>query len=190
LLGERSLAGQTSAQVTVHFTARVRLARAGSEPAPQVAALPVASRPPVGSEDVYRIYFHGPAYRVLAGAARNGTAILGRLASPLPPDHTAGEVVTPARLVELAFQTAGVWEIGTTGRMGLPEHVDRLVVLGAPDPGTAVFAVVEPREGGAFDARIMDEAGRVYVTLDGYRTSPLGEVDPALRAPLAAAVVG
>ena len=33
------------------------------------------------------------------------------------------------RLIELCFQTAGVWELGTAGRMALPTHVDRVLAL-------------------------------------------------------------
>jgi NAD(P)-dependent dehydrogenase (short-subunit alcohol dehydrogenase family) len=185
LSGVRALAAK-EAQTTIHFTARVRLGR--QAPAPVADKLPAQSRPGVGHDAVYRIYFHGPAYQVLANAARNGSAILGRMAGGLPPDHGHGAVVTPARLVELCFQTAGVWEIGSTGHLGLPEHLDRLVVLEVPPEDTPVYAVVTPRANGTFDARIMNEGGKVFVILEGYRTSPLGEVDAALRAPLAAAV--
>ena len=74
-------------------------------------------------------------------------------------------------------------------KLGLPRHIDRLTLLGAPPSGARLTAVVTPRPDGAFDARIVDDDGHVFVTLDGYRTTPLGDVDPALRAPLSAAVV-
>ena len=79
LSGSRSLAGAAEPQVSTSFTARVRLSRHAR--APLAGELPAASRPGVGPDDVYRVYFHGPSYRVLARAARNGTAILGRLAA-------------------------------------------------------------------------------------------------------------
>jgi hypothetical protein len=187
LSGIRRLAGAAPQEQTC-FTARVRLSRAAR--APFAGELPEASRAGIGPDDVYRVYFHGPAYRVVARAARNGKAMLGRMAASLPPDHLhGGDTVTPARLVELCFQTAGIWEIGATGKLGLPEHIDRLEILGAPPAGTALSAVVVPRPDGAFDARVVDERGNVFVTVEGYRTSPLGEVEPELRAPFTAAVV-
>ena len=43
-------------------------------------------------------------------------------------------VATP-RLIELCFQTAGIWELGTTGRMALPSHIDRVELFGSPPNG-------------------------------------------------------
>ena len=36
---------------------------------------------------IYRVYFHGPAYQVLAGVWRDGDATVGELAADLPPNH-------------------------------------------------------------------------------------------------------
>jgi hypothetical protein len=187
LQGARALPGAEAPHIVTSFTGRVRLSRVA--PAPRSGVLPAASRPGVGPDDVYRVYFHGPAYRVLARAARNGRAILGRLAAPLPRDHVAGgDTIAAPRLVELCFQTAGIWEIGATGKLALPRHVDRVTILGSPPESAQLTAVVTPRADGGFDARVVDESGRVYVDLEGYRTTPLGEVDPGLREPLRAAV--
>ena len=38
------------------------------------------------------------------------------------------------RLIELCFQTAGLWEMGVQSRMGLPQHVGRVALLQAPHP--------------------------------------------------------
>ena len=79
---------------------------------------------------------------------------------------------------EAGFQTAGVWEIATTGRLALPRHVERVSVLRPPVEAKGRFhALVEP-SGDGFDARVVDEAGTVFVELEGYRTV-------ALPAPLA-----
>lgn len=87
------------------------------------------------------------------------------------------------RLVELCFQTAGVLEIGATGRLGLPKHIDQLRVVDTPPEGR-LGAVVRGTDG-VFDAYVIDEAGRVHVELRGYRTEALAQVDEALRGPLA-----
>ena len=100
-------------------------------------------------------------------------------------------MVTEPRLVELCFQTAGVWQIGTTGRMGLPQHIDQVKILRTADQAEGrLHAVVSPRDGGkSFDAHVSDEAGNRYVLLRGYRTAELPQdVDPEKRGPLRAAM--
>ncbi|MEZ4336080.1 MAG: biotin carboxylase N-terminal domain-containing protein [Sandaracinaceae bacterium] len=81
------------------------------------------------------------------------------------------------------LQTAGVLEIGATGRLGLPKHIDQLRVVDTPPEGR-LGAVVRGTDG-VFDAYVIDEAGRVHVELRGYRTEALAQVDEALRGPLA-----
>jgi len=97
------------------------------------------------------------------------------MAIDLPPNHVpdSGTISGP-RLVELCFQTAGMWEIGTTGAMALPMHIDR-VVLATEGPSDALHdlvAVVRPVNG-SFDAVVVDGSGRPMVAIDGYRTVQL-----------------
>ena len=76
------------------------------------------------------------------------------------------------RLVELCFQTAGLWEMAVQHRMGLPLHVDRVSLFRAPDVAAGpLFAVVtaDPAAG-SFDADVVDRAGTRYLHLSGYRT--------------------
>ena len=98
---------------------------AGRAPRPAAAADGIG----VAADDIYRIYFHGPAYRVLERVWRDGDRVVGLMADPLPPDHLPAECPTrlAPRLIELCFQTAGIAEIARTGRMGLPERIDRVV---------------------------------------------------------------
>ena len=98
-------------------------------------------------------------------------------------------MVSP-RLIELCFQTAGLWELAAEHRMGLPYRIDE-VIIHLPDDGArkALYAVVRPGKDGAFDARVVDERGSVHVTLRGYRTMQLPDpVEPALLVPLQAAL--
>jgi len=173
LVGHRLLPGQSEPVATEHFRARVRLA-----PAP--AALEPGRAPPAepadaaGQDAIYRLYFHGPAYRVLASAWRDEGVTVGRLAADLPDDG-AGEAPLEPRLVELCFQTAGFHELAESGRMALPHHVARLVVRAAPR-GEPLYALVRARPGGdgqVFDADVVDAAGEVYVRLEGYQTITL-----------------
>ncbi|HSL58468.1 MAG TPA: SDR family NAD(P)-dependent oxidoreductase, partial [Acidimicrobiales bacterium] len=186
LVGERMLANQDEPQVTVHFTATVRLSPEPNDD----ASREVGERPDqvVAADDIYRIYFHGPAYQVLheAWADDDGGAV-GLMADELPPNHSApAATVTDPRLVELCFQTAGVWEIAATGSMALPTHIDSVVLRrsGADAPGP-VRAIVSPRGDGSYDAAVIDGEGRVLVELAGYRTIALpGELDAEVLNPL------
>ena len=56
----------------------------------------------------------------------------------------------------------------------------------------ALWAVVsQPRDGGGVDAEVVDEAGRVRVRLEGYRTIELpGGFDDDALAPIRAAMGG
>jgi hypothetical protein len=192
LVGRRTLPGQGE-QETVHFTGRARLAE-GSPPAPPKRERPstkAADGNGVDREAVYRIYFHGPAYQVLHSAWRADGDVVGRLATDLPPAHDpSGQPTEIApRLIELCFQTAGVWEIGKFGRMGLPTHVDRVERFGRADEAGKLFAVVHPRDGDSVDAEVVDEKGRVRVRLEGYLTTALpGGLDPEALDPIRAAM--
>jgi hypothetical protein len=95
------------------------------------------------------------------------------------------------RLIELCFQTAGVWEMGIEGRMGLPQHIDRLSLLRNPDEAESrLFAVVIPNlHEGSFDAEVVDEKGNRYLQLSGYRTiAAPGTVDAGRLKVLQAAM--
>jgi NAD(P)-dependent dehydrogenase (short-subunit alcohol dehydrogenase family) len=176
LIGRRVLPGKGE-QETRHFTGSVRLARTAA-PAPRVQPPPAADSEErgVGHDDVYRVYFHGPAYQVLDRAWRENGNVVGRYASGLPTDHEPAEQPTEIapRLIELCFQTAGIWELAATGRMALPTHVDRMVRYAEGVAPERLWAIVSPRTGG-IDADVVDETGTVHLRLEGYRTIELAE---------------
>ena len=142
LTGHRSLPNQAEPQVTTHFTARVRLAKQ----TPKAVIVPALGTPAgniIEAADIYRLYFHGPAYQVLERAWWDGNRIIGLMAKGLPANHLPSELPTlmAPRLIELCFQTAGLWEMGAQGRMGLPQHIDRVSLL-LPASDTAEDFVV------------------------------------------------
>jgi hypothetical protein len=117
------------------------------------------------------------------------------MAAALPPDHRPPEsaLVMAPRLIELCFQTAGVLEMGTLGRLGLPLHVSRIAVLRSPEDarGERLFAVVKPvgAETPAYDAEVVDADGNVYVEVTGYTTVDLpGAVDAGRLEPFRSAM--
>jgi hypothetical protein len=186
LIGVRTIMGKED--VKTHFSASVRLGREPLEK-DQSSAPPPAQGTTVGDKDIYEVYFHGPAYQVLDTAWRDNGVVVGRMSAELPIDRQPAEMrlVTEPRLVELCFQTAGVWQIGTTGRMGLPQHIDWVkIVRSAEEVEGRLHAVVTPKDGGtSYDAYVADEAGNLYVELHGYTTAELpDDVDPDKRKPL------
>jgi len=176
LIGRRLLHNQTQPQVTTHFTGRVRLAQQ-----PLAAVAPSATVSPSGTAlkaaDIYRIYFHGPAYRVLEQAWWDGNKVVGLMAKDLPPNHhpAAKPAVLSPRLIELCFQTAGLWEINTNGRLGLPLQIRQVCQWGTPDRAEGrlyAVAIADPAQG-SFDVEVLDEAGKLYIRMNGYRTAAL-----------------
>ncbi|HEU5470990.1 MAG TPA: SDR family NAD(P)-dependent oxidoreductase, partial [Actinophytocola sp.] len=186
----RQLANQVEPQVTTHFTGTVRLARV---PAADITA-PVPNAPDgkgATADAIYGVYFHGPAFQVLERAWCDERGPVGSFAAGLPVDHVPAErpeLVAP-RLIELVFQTAGVWEVGHGDRFGLPRQVDRIVPHGGRDlPKGRVAARISLGDNG-FDGQVIDESGAVLLELNGYRTVELpGGVDPDRRAPLTEAM--
>jgi hypothetical protein len=189
LVGRRTLSGQGE-QETVHFTGRVRLGRQPLEMPPAATGPSEPSSTAVGPEDIYRIYFHGPAYQVLGAAWGEGGAAFGRLADGLGPDRVPPDspLGTVPRLLELCFQTAGVHELATTGAMALPTHVDRVLVAPGAAEAAGLVAAVTPRDDGASDAEVVGPDGGIRLRLEGYRTTALpGSLGDELLAPLRAA---
>lgn len=178
LIGERSLPNSESRRTT-HFTARVYLARKTvREVISKSVIQPSGST--VEAADIYQVYFHGPAYQVLERAWWDGKQIVGLLAKGLPPNHYPSELPTiiAPRLIELCFQTAGVWELGVQGRMGLPQYVRQISLFRPPDIlGGRLYAVVIPSVAQqSFAAEVLDEKGNCYLSLNGYQTVALPDL--------------
>jgi len=189
LSASRSLKGDEAPRWTTHFTGSVRLT---AEPPPHERDETPTKRPGryVKHDDIYRVYFHGPAYQVLDEGWRYDGGAVGRLPADLPAGHVpqAAPTATQPRLAELCFQTAGLWEIGTTGQMPLPAHIDRVVTVGTPRPGATLFAIAYPATNGGFDCRVIDANGDVLVHMDGYRTVQLGALADDLAEPIRTAM--
>ncbi len=145
LIGRRSLSNQAEPQITTHFTGRVRLAKLLPEVL-KMSAPPLPAGLTIEAAQIYRLYFHGPAYQVLERAWWDGNRMIGLLAKNLPGNHHPFELPTlmEPRLIELCFQTAGLWEMGAQDRMGLPHHVQCVSSAKVPDSHVRFYAVVTP----------------------------------------------
>ena len=161
--------------VTLHFSADLRLTRAPLT-TPELAQLwPLSdSARTIEAPEIYSIYFHGPAYQVLDKVLLDDARAIGVMSIQRPPaisPPNAAAIVDPL-LIELCFQTAGIWQAARDGVLALPAEVTSMSVYKPmPTPGEPpLFAVITPDSDGGFDAQVRDEAGEVYVTLRGYHT--------------------
>nr|MDJ0751835.1 SDR family NAD(P)-dependent oxidoreductase [Woeseiaceae bacterium] len=175
--GERTIKTQPEPVVTTHFTAVVQLTQ-GKLDAFQVEEPRLRASDAVDSDAVYDVYFHGPAYQVLESAwSGDFDTAVGRFASDLPANHSPPDLPTQIepRLIELCFQTAGIYELGVDGRFGLPSKIGRLTKLREPSVVTSqLYTVVSHSNGGTgFDADVVDESGNVYMRLEDYHTAEL-----------------
>ena len=172
---------KTGVQEKLHFTATVRLAATALKAKKLKFKAPKAEEMSIVADDIYKIYFHGPAYQVLESVQVAGNKAIGLLAENLPANANpanAPELIAP-RLVEFCFQTAGVWEIHTKQQMALPLAIGRVTAYRQEAEAKGrLYAIVEAiDDGAAFKAQVVDKSGNVFVELDGYRTVQLpGEV--------------
>ncbi len=174
LLSRRAL--KSGVQEKLHFTATVRLS--ASAPEAPTTQPPTFSGEVIGRDAIYARYFHGPAYQVLEKVALAGNTAVGLLAANLPPNnHPAhAQLLMAPRLIELAFQTAGMWEMQRKGVMALPLAIDAVTAYRQEEEadGQRLYAVVTAvDDGAAFDAQVVDENGRLFVAMRGYRTVAL-----------------
>jgi hypothetical protein len=176
------------AQVQVHFTGEVLLAR--SVPTPPPAPVVDLHGQAIERAAIYPRFFHGPAYQVLEQARLNPDRMVGVWRRGLPDDTApaGGASVLGPRLVELCFQTAGLWELEAKHRLGLPHALGSLAVYAPPPPETALFAVVKALDDGArFEGCVVDEAGRVCLAFSDYQTIGLSVSGPGPDGASAAA---
>jgi hypothetical protein len=181
LRSRRALANpELPPQEKVHFTAEVVLARKPLAPL-QIVQTPAGSGwPEIGAEEIYGLYFHGPAFQVLEQVCLGEQEVVGIMKDSLPPLTVPADafLLMAPRLLELCFQAAGIWEIKKKGRLALPLAIGSVRAFRPAEllPGKRLRALVRALEGGKeFAARVVDEDGCVYLSLEGYRTIALGD---------------
>jgi acyl transferase domain-containing protein len=192
LIGYRSLPNQNEPQAVTHFTARVLLTRQAPQTTTATPVSPEGNL--IHASDIYQLYFHGPAYQVVKKAWWNGKQVLGLMSDELPANHHPAELVMSVspRLIELCFQTAGIWEMGLDSRMGLPLHIDHLTLapgLAESAKGPVYAAVTRKLDQTNFDAEVIDGSGNRLLRLSGYHTISLPDsIDAKKLKPLRTAM--
>ncbi len=178
LIGKRRLLGQDTEEVKVHFNAKVILTNnpVKAPKARKGKLTPKKGAKIVDSKDIYKLYFHGPAYQVIDKSWKMKNEVVGLFAEGLN---------TLPRLLELGFQTAGIMEMGVHNRMGLPSHIDVLQVYkGQDDLKGQLYAVVDQIEDG-YNISIVNDKGDIFIFLKGYKTAEfMMNMDEELTAPL------
>jgi hypothetical protein len=166
------LPGQAAPQLTTHFTGRVRL----TQEQPETIAAPEPGGPTghrVEATDIYRVFFHGPAYQVLERAWLDEDHTVGQFFQGLPDNHYPPDLLLAAspRLIELCFQAGALRAVAEQGRIGLPLHVDQVRLWRSPELAAGpIYATVTPsaRED-SFDIEVLDAGGNRYLQLSGYQ---------------------
>jgi NAD(P)-dependent dehydrogenase (short-subunit alcohol dehydrogenase family) len=166
------------AQERVHFRARVRMAKKAPARPTVKFKKPALKSLHIEKDAVYRAYFHGPAYQVIERARVDEDSAVALFARDLPANTApkGADTVSAPRLLELLFQAAGLWLLAQKKTMALPTSLERAVFVRRtelPKEGRLYATVEVQDDGGAFDALVVDEKGRVYVELLGYRTVAL-----------------
>jgi Polyketide synthase dehydratase len=174
-----------------HFRAHIVIDDRPPGAAPVRPVIPELAYP-LRAELVYPPYFHGPAFRVIGGAARTADGIVAHLADALPPlGWSRGALTTAPRLLELALQTCGLWELAATKRMMIPHGIDTIQLASGVTRArltSTIAAFVRPRAESrdgqtVFDCQVVDGPGRIVLAVKGYRTVDLGHsVDAAFAA--------
>jgi len=162
-------------QVKEHFIATVRLTTAPAEQPVMAFTLPSADSLPITGAEIYKSFFHGPAYQVIERAGIDGATCLALMAHDRGPNTepaSADSIMAP-RLVELCFQSAALWTERVTGAMGLPLGFEKVTAYRQPEEAAGrrlTCVCTTPNGGESFNATVVDEAGNVFVALAGYLT--------------------
>jgi len=189
ILGSRILHGQSEPEVTLHFSGRVRLVAGSPETIKKSDVPQVGNGAKLASSNLYRLYFHGPAYQVIDSAWRDGSQIVALFAKNLPANHMPPElpVVISPRFVEFCFQTASLSGLALRSSLGLPYAFKEIRMVSSPEkaPNATFFSLVETNTDGTYNAEVVDDKGNVYLVLQGYRTIDLPDpVQADLLEPL------
>jgi NAD(P)-dependent dehydrogenase (short-subunit alcohol dehydrogenase family)/4'-phosphopantetheinyl transferase EntD/3-hydroxymyristoyl/3-hydroxydecanoyl-(acyl carrier protein) dehydratase/acyl carrier protein len=143
-------------------------------------ALPSAFLPDeaLDFDAIYRRFFHGPAFRVLArvdGLASDGLVATARV----PPGGLPDGLGFAPLVIEAAFQAAGLLHLATTGNDALPAGIALVEILGAATPDDDLTVTVAAA-GGRYDVDV-DGSGGPVVRLRGLVLAERGPAAPDRR---------
>jgi hypothetical protein len=164
----------------IHLEAQVRFGGRAHDPAPLARPLGVAREGPViQAARIYELFFHGPAYQVVAEAQYRHNEMNCVLTRWLPRTHRDGRLGSEMapQIIEFALQTAGLLEIAANGRMMIPDSIARVERLNRLDPaGSGIVhsrATYGSKHLQSIDVEVFDEQNQIILLVEEYRTVPL-----------------
>jgi hypothetical protein len=130
---------------------------------------------PIEANEIYKSFFHGPAYQVIERARVSEHECVALMAHDLGPNTEPlnAESVMAPRLMELCFQAAALWNTKVKNAMAFPLGFEAVTAYRQPEEaeGRRLYCVCKTHnDGESFDARVTDEAGSLFVELKSYLT--------------------
>ena len=131
----------------------------------------------VSKEEIYKKYFHGPSFQVLAGIVRvdkhASLAVYHTTPRPQWNDGPRTLLANPM-LIEAAFQCCGFQDMSIEHKMTLPDGIAEVAVLNKQVPPAQLYLYGVNRGNTAdgktlHDAYVFDAQGNVWVEIHGYQ---------------------
>ena len=131
----------------------------------------------VSKEEIYKKYFHGPSFQVLAGIVHvdkhASLAVYHTTPRPQWNDGPRTLLANPM-LIEAAFQCCGFQDMSIEHKMTLPDGIAEVAVLNKQVPPAQLYLYGVNRGNTAdgktlHDAYVFDAQGNVWVEIHGYQ---------------------
>ncbi|MCB9143590.1 MAG: SDR family NAD(P)-dependent oxidoreductase [Anaerolineales bacterium] len=161
-------------QIKEHFSANIRLISAPVDSPTVEFTPPALDSLDIPAKEVYKSFFHGPAYQVIHSARVDSNGVVAVFSDSLPPNTAPAEVesLMAPRLLELCFQAAALWHEKVKGAMGFPLGFSRVTAYRQEGEiqGRLICVCQTADDGETFDCVVADESGNVFMELAGYLT--------------------
>ncbi len=155
-----------------HFTATIRLGNCSGKPPGPAEISRLASPKAVKRKDIYKAFFHGDTFQVIADAVFTGNAVATRYRA----DEIPIRISQIARLIEFGLQTCGLLEIALSGTNKIPNRVRRIALSPRTIFRCQRSALARAQRAAASDAAdidVYDETGHLALSISGYETTAL-----------------
>ena len=153
----------------------------GPSPVAVDSALPLGSggwRWSATGADVYRCFFHGPAFQVIGRCALVDDQMWSEMSAAVMPLWSADtpDSQSDAHAIELGLQTAGLLELAMDRRMMIPKRIGRIAHgPGRLGPGSRAMArrASVSVATSSFTIDVVDSSGSPILVIHDYETQPL-----------------
>ena len=161
-----------------HFTAKVLESFASTWDSVKAAAMANLNTGfEVTKEEIYKKYFHGPSFQVLAGILRvdKDASLAVYNTTPRPQwNDGARTLLANPMLIEAAFQCCGFQDMSMENKMTLPDGIKAVRVFKNEIPPAKLYLYGVNKGNTAdgktlHDAYVFDENGDVWVEIHGYQ---------------------